>query len=300
MRGAGVRRESLVGDSLSFVRRKYGNGHVYFIVNTGLSAWRGYAPLAPGFASAAIFDPMTGAKGLARRRGSAVYLQLQPGESCIVQTAPAGLHGAQYTYYQPAAAAVALQGPWHVEFLSGGPVIPPAVTMQQLGSWTELGGEDVKNFSGTARYSVVFGRPEAGGGVANGDGVGGDGVTRDGGAKGPVRAWQLDLGKVDRTAEVFLNGQRLAALIGPDYRVIVPAAAIHDGNTLEIKISNGMINRIEDMDRKGIVWKKFYNYNFPAHERINRGANGLFDASKWKPADSGLSGPVTLTPLQSL
>jgi hypothetical protein len=299
MRGAGVRRESLVGDSLSFVRRKYGNGHVYFIVNTGLSAWRGYAPLASGFVSAAIFDPMTGAKGLARRKGSAVYLQLQPGESCIVQTAATELHGALYPYYQPAGAAVALEGPWRLEFLSGGPVIPAAVTVPQLGSWTELGGEDVKSFSGTARYSVVFGRPGAGG--ANGDGAAtGGGVTTGGGAKGPVRAWLLDLGKVDRTAEVFLNGRRLAVLIGPDYRVIVPAADINERNTLQVKISNGMVNRIEDMDRKGIVWKKFYNYNFPAHERINRGANGLFDASKWKPVDSGLSGPVTLTPLQSL
>ena len=288
MRGAGVRRESLVGDSLAFVRRKYGNGHVYFIVNTGSSAWRGYAALASGFASAAIFDPMTGVKGLARRRGSAVYLQLQPGESCIVQTAATELHGVPYPYYQPAGEAVALQGPWRLAFLSGGPVIPAAVTVQRLGSWTELGSEDVKNFSGAAMYSMVFGRPK----VAHG-GASGDGAMQRGG----VRAWLLDLGKVDRTAEVFLNGQRLAVLIGPDYRVIVPAADIHERNTMQIKISNGMVNRIEDMDRKGIVWKKFYNYNFPAHERVNRGANGLFDASAWKPMASGLSGPVTLTPL---
>ena len=103
-----------------------------------------------------------------------------------------------------------------------------------------------------------------------------------------------------RTAEGRINGGKLAKLIGPVFQVVIPASAIHDRNTLEIKVSNGMVNRIEYMDRKGMVWKKFYNTNFPAHERGNRGANGLFDASKWAPMDSGILGPVTLTPLQPL
>jgi hypothetical protein len=52
------------------------------------------------------------------------------------------------------------------------------------------------------------------------------------------------------------------------------------------------------MDRRGVVWKKFYNVNFPANRAENRDVNGLFDASKWPPLDSGLLGPVTLTPVE--
>ena len=43
-----------------------------------------------------------------------------------------------------------------------------------------------------------------------------------------------------------------------------------------------MANRISDMDKKGIFWKKFYNVNFPSRKAENR-KNGLFDASHWTP-----------------
>jgi len=82
--------------------------------------------------------------------------------------------------------------------------------------------------------------------------------------------------------------------------MIVPAADLREQNNLEVRVSSGMANRIEDMDRQGVNYKKFYNYNFPAHLRENRNAAGLFDASKWAPVDAGLSGPVTITALDKL
>ena len=61
-----------------------------------------------------------------------------------------------------------------------------------------------------------------------------------------------------------------------------------------------MANRIADLDRQNVNWKKFYNVNFPARLRDNRGPDGYFNASKWPPKDSGLIGPVTLVPLEFL
>ena len=58
-----------------------------------------------------------------------------------------------------------------------------------------------------------------------------------------------------------------------------------------------MANRIAYMDRSNIPWKIFYNTNMPARRRENL-KNGLFDAGAWKPSVSGLSGPITLTPLK--
>jgi hypothetical protein len=110
-------------------------------------------------------------------------------------------------------------------------------------------------------------------------------------------AWLLDLGKVVRNAEISLNGQYLATLIGPEFRLTIPAAGIKDQNTLAITVRGGMVNRIIELDRKHVPWKKFYNTNFPPHDRANRGSDGLFDASKWTPVEEGLLGPVTLTPL---
>lgn len=282
--GAGVSREALVDDSLGFVHRSYKAGEIYFIVNHDAKPFAGYVPLAVAFRDAAIFDPNTGEKGRAVVRDRGVYIQLLPGQSCIIQT-NTSVQTAYFPYYKPIAEPIALQGPWRLTFLSGGPALPPATTIKQLGSWTDLDGEAYKTFSGRARYTITFTRSVVAASAVH--------KTQPG-----ATAWLLDLGKVDRTAEVRLNGKKLGTLIGPVFHLTVAAADIHEKNTLEVIVSNGMVNRIEDMDRKNISWKKFYNTNFPAHDRANRGAGGLFDASKWAPMASGLSGPVTLTPLQ--
>ncbi len=65
-------------------------------------------------------------------------------------------------------------------------------------------------------------------------------------------------------------------------------------------MTNRMANRIADLDRRGVPWKKFYNVNFPARRTENRGPDGLFSAARWEPLDSGLLGPVTLQPVRVL
>jgi len=275
---AHVRRESMVDEGLGFVRRTYGDGHVYFIVNHGAKAFDGSVVLAGGDGAAVVYDPMTGVYGVGKGDASSLYLQLRPGQSCVVQTLAKAPGGKGFPYYQAAGNVVPLEGKWKVEFLDGGPELPEPVTVTKLSSWVEMPG--IQRFSGTASYSISFVRPAT--------------VS---GAAGQTTAWLLDLGKVKQTAEVFLNGVKIAGLIGPDYWVVIPTSDMRAQNKLEVRVSSGMLNRIEDMDRRGIVWKKFYNTNFPAHERANRGANGLFDATRLAPAESGLMGPVSLQAL---
>ncbi len=43
---------------------------------------------------------------------------------------------------------------------------------------------------------------------------------------------------------------------------------------------------------------RFYNVNMAARLKENN-KNGIFDASHWKPLESGLMGPVTITPLNN-
>jgi hypothetical protein len=52
-----------------------------------------------------------------------------------------------------------------------------------------------------------------------------------------------------------------------------------------------MANRVRDMDRKGIVWRKYHEINF-----VNNHYKP-FDASQWEPMPSGLLGPVRLIPI---
>jgi hypothetical protein len=109
--------------------------------------------------------------------------------------------------------------------------------------------------------------------------------------------WQLDLGTVRESAHVRLNGRDLGTLIGPTFRLTVDRSQLAAQNVVEIDVSNLMANRIAAMDRAGVQWRKFYNVNFPSRFPQNRGRDGLFSAAQWEPMESGLLGPVTLTPV---
>jgi hypothetical protein len=102
---------------------------------------------------------------------------------------------------------------------------------------------------------------------------------------------------VGQSAQVKVGG-RLTTLIGPVYQLYIPKAAMTNTDFLQVTVSNTMANRISDMDRTGQEWKKFYNVNMAARLKENRGDDGLFTAAKWSPLESGLLGPVTITPVR--
>ena len=183
--------------------------------------------------------------------------------------------GEKFIFYDTISAAKELKGEWKVDFIEGGPELPSSKEITNLISWTDFGGEAVKNFSGTAKYTISFSKSE-----------------------GKVDAFLLDLGKVCESARIVLNGNELATLIGPVYQVVIlRSLSLNLKNTLEIKVSNLAANRIAYLDRNNVQWKKFYNTNFPSRLPQNR-KNGLFDASAWPPRESGLIGPVTITAMK--
>jgi hypothetical protein len=276
---AGVGREPMVDRGLTFSRRRSGSqGRCYFIANPSGREVHGWLPLDMRTTEAVIFDPMSGSRGDARVRTTSggtldVFITLAAGASIVVRT-PARA-GEVLTVREPAGAAVEVRGPWTVRFESGGPELPSARTIDRLGSWTRLDGEDVKRFAGTAVYTARFARPA---------------LAAD--------AWRLDLGRVHDSARVSVNGRDLGTLVGPTFQISLDAESLAIDNRLEVRVTNLPANRIAALDRAGVRWKKFYNVNFPARLPQNRGADGLFTAANWEPVDSGLIGPVTLTPLR--
>ena len=274
---AGVRRETLADQGLQFTRRRHAKGHYYFLANWGDKPYAGYLALQRPAKSAALYNPMTEQTGLARTRAAAsglpeVYVQLAPGETCVLDANEGALTGPSYPYLTVAAAPQPLASPWELRFLSGGPELPAPQQLKELASWTTL-GEAGRKFSGTATYTTTFALPPS---------------TADG--------FLLDLGRVAQSARVQVNGQPATTLLGPVYQVFVPKAQLKATNTLTVTVSSLMANRIEDLDRSHTDWKIFYNINMPAKLKENRGPDGLFTTEKWTPLESGLLGPVTLTP----
>ncbi len=275
----GIVGEPLVREGMSFVRRRSGAGWVYFLRNRRSSPVDGWVTLSRSGGGAALFDPLTGALGVGRVRrveqGSQVYLQLQPGETRIVRITDQPTRGTAFPIERPGGAGQRLDGPWQVRFDAGGPVLPAPTTITGLASWTEFGGAEAGRFSGSATYSTEFARPRGGG-----------------------DALWLDLGRVAESAQVRLNGRDLGTVITPPYRLRIARNLFRDHNRLAVTVSNLMANRVADMDRRGVVYRRFYNINFPARRRENSGPDGLFTAAGWKPLESGLLGPVRLIPTE--
>jgi hypothetical protein len=277
---AGVRNETLTNTGMQFIRRTYEGGHVYFISNPTKESKSEYLKLGVKDAKAALFNPMNGVSGSAATRRHAdgsleVLVQLPAGESIIIQTGDAIAKSSAYPVYEASGDAVLLNGTWKVSFEEGGSILPEPKDISTFTSWSTWEGKGYEYFSGMASYSTTFGKPD-----------------------GKYKFLQLDLGTVGESCDVFINGEKVATLVGPVYAVMIPVKKLKKTNTLRVEVSNSMANRIIEVDKSGANWKKFYNTNFPSRLAENRGADGLFTPAKWAPRASGLLGPVSLTPMK--
>lgn len=278
LQSAKVRKETMAAKGLQFSRRKIGVWDTYFIANRSGKKMDQWVKLQTVSNAAVLYNPMTGQAGLAETRRTAdnfieVHIPFNTDESFIVQTVHTKyLYGNGYPYIKSASTPTEIKGEWTLSFTEGGPALPAAVKLSALQPWTNFEDNSYKIFSGTASYNIRFKKPE-----------------------GNAAQYILDLGKVYESAEVFINGKKMATSIGPDYTVTIAANVLQAENSLEIKVANSMANRIIDLDKRKVFWKKFNNTNFPARLAQNRGPDNIFDASKWEPKISGLAGPVTLT-----
>jgi hypothetical protein len=216
---------------------------------------------------------VTGAAGVAATRQSAanlmeVHLQLGAGESVILRTfASKKVEVPTWKYWQTDGQSMEITGTWNVKFVDGGPTLPVVYQTTKLASWTTFPDTNCEAFAGTALYTITFDAP----------------LTARG-------SYFLNLGEVCQSAQVKLNGKNYGTLITPPFRVVVDNLK-PTGNKLEVEVTNVSANRIRDLDRRHVHWKYFNDINF-----VNVDYRP-FDASDWPLTDSGLLGPVTLTPV---
>jgi hypothetical protein len=278
---AGIRRETMVDSGLEYARRQNEDGsEFYFLANRSDKFFEGWVNAQTKANGAALYHPMSGDSGVARFKKSAngclsVFLQLEPGESIIVQTSKNAIKGTTYPYLEKTGKPLHLNGKWTVTFLSGGPVLPEKLQLDHLQPWTDFKDTSYQVFSGTASYVTHFKMPES-----------------------KTAHFLLNLGEVNESAEVYLNSKKVATVIGAVFSCKLNREDLKEDNVLEIRIANSMANRIIDLDKNHVYWKKFNNINFAAKLPQDRGKDGLFNAAKWEPVKSGLTGPVTITPIK--
>jgi hypothetical protein len=187
------------------------------------------------------------------------------------QAAPRQRTQPQWSHFTPASEGRVLEGPWQLQFLSGGPQLPAAVSLAALSAWTALPDPEASRFSGTARYRLEFDAPSA-----------------------TAEQWRIELGEVRETAAVKLNGRLLGLLWSRPFSVDLGPHLRPQGNVLEIEVTNLPANRIRDLDQRRVDWKIMKDTNL-----VNLRYRP-FDASAWKVEPSGLLGPVRLVPMKRI
>lgn len=274
----GVKPEKMRTDlGLSMIRRSNPDGHHYFISALKAEDTEAWVPLTVSAQSAMIFNPMNGQSGKARLRRNngqtEVYVQLFSGESLILKTfTTADVNVADWKYLQPAAKEGLQLRNWHFFFLNSEPQITHKFDLDRLGSWTDLNFPEAKIAMGTGYYRAYF-----------------DVNPKDWKDTGN---WMLDLGDVRESARVKINGKEIATLWAVPYRCVIDSQDLRPGeNMIEVEVTNLPANRIAEMDRQQIPWRKFKEINLVDRNYKKTGYG------HWTPVESGLLGPVRIQPM---
>ncbi len=254
---AGGRMETMRTEHhLSCIRRTNPDGHHYFVSNLTPDDVDAFISLGVDDADVLFYDPMTGAVTRPVMRDGKVRLQLGSGESVILRT------------FHSVLSSVEL----HLAFESL-PVHPYCETVlsEQELNLRELsltGGRNSDFVHGettgfTRSYSTEFKVPRIDG-------------TR----------LLLDLGDVRESARIVLNGQEIAILFAVPFRYDITPYVKKGRNKLEVHVTSLPANRIAQMDRDGVKWRRFKEINVVD---LNY-KNTLYD--QWAPVPSGLNSPV--------
>lgn len=267
-----IKREQLTDCGLQFNRRSFNGGKYYYLVNHTAKDIDQQITINYAGKYAMILDPQTGNSGLAESSSAqnqqSVHVQLKSGEALILkiydQQKPAL---SNWVYLAKPAKEINVNNNWTLHFTAGGPELPADQKLTKLISWPDLADPKAIAFSGSGVYTSTINIPVK---TAN--------------------EYVLNLGRVAESARVWINGKDAGIIWANPFEVRI-GKFLHSGsNTIKIEVANLMANRIRDMDKKGIQWRKYHEINFV---NINYKP---FDAANWRPMESGLIGPVMVVP----
>jgi hypothetical protein len=256
---------------MSCIRRKNPTGYHYFVSNLQGKDIDAYVTLGVKANQVVFYNPMNGLIDLAKTDAKGrVKVQLKSGESIIIRTFTSGTEEAlkPHKYLNPQHESTMELQDWTLSFKESSPVeITQSYYMKGTPKpWTALGDSVLNVTMATGVYRTTFNLPK----------------------KQPDTAYVLDLGDVRETAHVLVNGKVAGMLFAVPFRVDITDFLRDGSNTLEIAVANLPANRIAQMDRDGIKWRKFKEINVVD---LNY-KNTLYD--KWEPVPSGLNGPVRI------
>ena len=271
---------------LKAIRRKNPTGYHYFIANLTPRDIEDDVPLAVDMKAAYLFNPLNGdiQPAPVKVNTGNVHLSLRSGESVILQTydqAPMQdanellsiLTSIQHQTTPADAQSYPLSGPWTLTFTEEAPRVAETFHLDKAQTWETLDNDSAKVTMGTGVYTTRIK------------------LTRK--DLKDVKSWQIDLGDVRESARVYINGQFIGCAWSVPFVLDCKNTLKVGSNDIRIEVTNLPANRISDLDRRGVKWRKMEEINVVD---INY-KKTTYD--QWEPMKSGLNSEVQLIKLKN-
>lgn len=270
LRGAATAEALRTDCGLRAIRRSNATGYHYFIANLTSDDVVARVPLAVSYADARWFDPLDGSIYAVDINADGIAVNLRSGQSLILQTYNSKLSGdAPSRKVADDSVSKALDGSWSLSFVESVPVVSRSFALDNLTTWEVLADDSVGVTMGTGVYTttIKLSKEEA---------------SRD---------WCIDLGDVRESARVYINDEFIGCAWSVPYILDCKGALRKGKNSIRIEVTNLPANRIADLDRRGVQWRKFNEINV-VNLRYKADSYG-----SWEPVKSGLNSEVVLRPL---
>ena len=252
------------------LRRKNSSGYHYFIANLSSKDVSQRVKLSVDLADARLFDPLTGKIYKADINDEGIMLNLRSGESVILQTYDNPLDGESPAKPQTTDNEKVIDGKWTLTFVESSPKVEAIFSLDSLSTWENLDDDSVKITMGTGSYATTLRLSE----------------------EDAEKNWAIDLGDVRESARVYINDVLIGCAWAAPFVLECGDNLKAGDNEIRIEVTNLPANRIADMDRRKVEWRKFKDTNI-----VNINYKKV-DYSDWAPVASGLNSEVKLVELE--
>ncbi len=261
---------------LKLIRRANSIGHHYFIANLTDHDVVTTVTLATDEKNGLWYNPMTDEYHAAVFSDQGIKVNLKSGESRILLVSnkpvaewdvPTAVKDAQPQALEVAdGKTIDLTGnTWTLSFTEEAPTVGETFSLKGLKTWEEL-SDKAQVTMGTGVYETTFK------------------LSKDDSQK----QWAIDLGDVRESARVYLNGKYIGCAWAVPYLLNCKDALQKGKNTLRIEVTNLPANRIAELDRQGVEWRKMKEINVVDIRYKKTTYEG------WTPVPSGLNSSVKL------
>ena len=261
---------------LKMIRRSNAIGHHYFISNLTSNDINSSVNLATNEKYAIWYNPMNGEYHAALFSDKGLSINLKSGESRILICSNTPV--TDWNVNNDIASAASepqlvengksidlTDNQWALSFIEEQPKVGQTFELSSLRTWESI-NDKTKATMGTGVYETTFklSKDEA------------------------KTHWSIDLGDVRESARVYINGKYIGCAWAVPYILNCQDVLVKGKNTIRIEVTNLPANRIAELDRQGVKWRKMkeinvvdINYKKTTYEN-------------WSPVPSGLNGKVKL------